>query len=59
MDKYQLKFGISSDNDPSLGIHKGKIALSNQELKLVFDTVIDRIATSCLSTIISKKAEVI
>jgi len=58
-EKYTLKFGFITDNDPSLGIHKGRITLSNEELKPVFDAVIGKIIKSCLGTLIGQKAEVI
>jgi hypothetical protein len=56
--KYDLKFGPTSDNDPTLGIHKGKITLSNQELKPIFDAVINKIVTSCSRIIVNHRAEV-
>jgi hypothetical protein len=58
MDKYTFKFGIPSHNDSSLGIHKGKISLSNQELQPLFDAVIDKIITNCSNALISQNAEV-
>jgi len=58
MKKYSFKFGIKTDNDLSLGIHEGKITLSNEELKPVFDAVIDKIVTSCSSIIVSQGAQV-
>jgi hypothetical protein len=58
MENYDLKFGGISDNDPSLGIHKGKITLSDQDLKPVFHPVINKIVTSCSSIINSQKTEV-
>jgi hypothetical protein len=58
MDKYTFKFGINTDNDPGIGIYKGRISLSNQELKPVFDAVIEKIITSCSSALIRQRTEV-
>jgi hypothetical protein len=58
MDKYTFKFGKPTDSDPRLGIHKGKISLSNQELQPLFDAVINKIIMSCSRALINKKSEV-
>jgi hypothetical protein len=58
INEYDIKFGGLNDNDASLGISKGKITLSNQDLKPVFDPVINKIVTSCSSIITTQKAEV-
>jgi hypothetical protein len=58
MDTYNLRFSCSDDNDSRLGIHKGEITISNQEIKPLFDTVIDKIVTNCFDTLISQKTEV-
>jgi hypothetical protein len=58
MDTYNLRFSCRDDNDSRLGIHKGEITLSNQELKPLFDAVIDKIVTNCLDTLIGQKTEV-
>jgi hypothetical protein len=58
MEKYALKFGVNRDNYPSLGISRGRITLSNEELKPVFDMVIGRIVKSCSGAIVSQKPEV-
>jgi len=58
IDEYSLKFGTSRDNDARLGIKKGRITLSTEDLKPVFDPIVDKIATSCSSAIVSQKAEV-
>jgi hypothetical protein len=58
MDKYNVKFSFSDHNDPSLGIHKGWITLSNEEITAVFDQVINKIVTSCLKVLASQKTEV-
>ncbi|KIM20156.1 hypothetical protein M408DRAFT_334112 [Serendipita vermifera MAFF 305830] len=57
IEEHILEFGAPSDNDPSLGIYKGHITLSNQELKIVFDSVISQIVERCLSVIISQQAQ--
>jgi hypothetical protein len=59
MEKYDFKFGVIRDNDPSLGIHKGRITLSKQELKPIFDGVVKRILNSCLNSLRRQKAQVI
>jgi hypothetical protein len=58
MENYDFKFGHIRDNDPSLRIRKGRIALSNQELKPVFDAVVNKILNNCLSSLIKQKTEV-
>jgi hypothetical protein len=58
MEKYSFKFGTEMDDYPSLGIHKGRIVLSNEELEPAFDRVIGKIVTSCLNVILNQKAEV-
>lgn len=58
MEQYSLKFGGISESDPSLGIHKGRITLFDGDLRAIFDVVINRIIESCLSGIITQKAEV-
>jgi hypothetical protein len=58
MDNYSLKFGVNRDNNASLGISKGRITISCEDLRSVFDAVISKIVTSCLSVIISQRAEV-
>jgi hypothetical protein len=59
MEKYSFKFGADTDNHASLGINKGKITLSNEELEPVFDRVIGKIVMSCSNVILSQNAEVI
>jgi hypothetical protein len=58
MEEYELKFGALTDNDPSLKIHNGRITLSNQDLKPVFDAVVDKIITSCSRIMDNQKPEV-
>ena len=58
MEKYDLKFGQITDNDPSLKIYKGRITLSSKELSPVFDAVISKILASCLKSLIRQKTEV-
>jgi hypothetical protein len=58
MEKYTFKFGLNTDNDPSRGIHKGRISLYNEELKPLFDALIDKIIMSCSSALIGQRAEV-
>jgi hypothetical protein len=57
-DQYTFKFGTNGDNDPDLGIHKGRISLSNKELKPVFDAVINKIITNCSNALVSQRTEV-
>ncbi|KIM26383.1 hypothetical protein M408DRAFT_192539 [Serendipita vermifera MAFF 305830] len=57
IEEYPLEFGAPSDNNPSLGIHNGRITLSNQELKPIFDRVINKIVKGCSSVIISQNAQ--
>jgi len=59
MQNYDFKFGVNRDNDPRLGIHKGRITLSDRELEPLFDEVIQEILKSCLNTLIGQKTEVI
>jgi hypothetical protein len=58
MPNYDFKFGVGRDNDESLGIRKGRITLSNDELKPLFDDVVSKILNSCLTSLIEQKAEV-
>lgn len=58
METYTLKFGEDSINAPELGIYKGKVTLSNEELKPVFDKVIDKILKGCVDTLIRQQAKV-
>jgi hypothetical protein len=59
MEIYDFKFGVVRDNNPSLGIRKGRITLSNDELQAIFDNVVNKILNSCLNSLIKQKAEVI
>ncbi|KIM20152.1 hypothetical protein M408DRAFT_334110 [Serendipita vermifera MAFF 305830] len=54
MDYYELKFGSIKDNEPSIGVQKGRIALSSDELRPIFDSVTDQILRSCIGTLISQ-----
>jgi hypothetical protein len=58
-EAYDLKFGVSREDDPSLGIHKGRIMFSTEELKPLFDGVVNRIVERSLSVIVKQKAEVL
>jgi len=53
-----MKFGVIGDNAPSLGIQKGRIVLSNQDLKPIFDAVVETIVASCSRIIVDQRAEV-
>ena len=57
-DQYELKFGTNRDDDPNVGIYKGRITLSNKDLKQVFDPVINQIVESCSSIVVEQKAKV-
>jgi hypothetical protein len=58
MENYNFKFGLNRDHDPSLGIHKGRITLSNEELKLLFDEVVNEILESCLNTLTGREKRI-
>jgi hypothetical protein len=55
---YDIQFGSMSDNDAGLGIYKGKITISDRDLKPLFDPIVNMILTSCSSVIVSQKAQV-
>ena len=55
---WQFTFGTNRDNDSSLGIQKGSITLSNEDLKRAFDPVINQIVKSCSRVVSTEKAEV-
>ncbi|KIM20667.1 hypothetical protein M408DRAFT_333876, partial [Serendipita vermifera MAFF 305830] len=57
MDEYSLKFGSVRDNEPSIGINKGKITVSAKELTDVFDAVTRQIITSCFGSLEKQKAK--
>jgi hypothetical protein len=59
METYDFKFGKHADNDPHLGIRKGRITISNQELKPPFDDVVTKILNSCLNSLVRQKTKVI
>jgi hypothetical protein len=59
MDTYDFKFGVIRDNDPRVGIHKGRITLSNQELKAIFGDAVNKILNSCLESLRQQKTQVI
>jgi hypothetical protein len=59
MDTYDFKFGATRDNDPSVGIRRGRITLSNQELKPLFGVLVNKILNSCLDSLIGQNAKVI
>ncbi|KIM23490.1 hypothetical protein M408DRAFT_332321 [Serendipita vermifera MAFF 305830] len=56
-DRYYLNFGASIDNDPSVGIERGRIALSNEDLKPAFDVVTDMVCKNCSEVLPGQKAE--
>jgi hypothetical protein len=58
MDTYDLKFGGIRETDPSLKIHKGRIMLSNQDLKPVFDRITNQIIASCSDALIRQRTKV-
>ncbi|KIM23486.1 hypothetical protein M408DRAFT_262258 [Serendipita vermifera MAFF 305830] len=55
--QYDLKFGSHTDSDSINGIDRGRITLSNEELRPIFDAVINRILVSCSGDIIKQKSE--
>ncbi|KIM20155.1 hypothetical protein M408DRAFT_334111 [Serendipita vermifera MAFF 305830] len=57
MEKYELKFGSLRDHDPTIGIQKGRITLSRQDLATIFDSVTNQILGSCLNTLINQKTK--
>jgi hypothetical protein len=59
MEIYDFRFGFPQDDDPSRRIFKGRISLSNDELKSCFDNVVERIIDSCLTSLIEQKTKVI
>lgn len=56
-DEYSLKFGSVKDNNPRLGINKGKITVSAKDLKRIFDSVTEQIVKSCFKSLIDQKAK--
>jgi hypothetical protein len=59
MANYDFRFGSPRDHDPSLGINKGNITLSNDELKPLFDDAVTKILESCLDSLKRQKTQVI
>jgi hypothetical protein len=59
MENYHFKFGHIRDNSPSLRIHKGRITLSNDELKPIFNDAVNKILNNCLDSLIQQKTQVI
>jgi hypothetical protein len=59
VENYDFRFGHIGDNDPSLGIRKGRISLSNNELKPLFDDAVNKILNSCLESLRQQKTQVI
>jgi hypothetical protein len=57
-ETYDLKFGVIREDNPTLGINKGWITFSKEELQLLFDEVVNRIVASSLSAIVREKAKV-
>ncbi|KIM20662.1 hypothetical protein M408DRAFT_125118 [Serendipita vermifera MAFF 305830] len=57
MENYGLRFGSINDNDPSLGINKGKITLSNEDLEPAFDLVTKQINEHCVKSLIQQRAK--
>jgi hypothetical protein len=59
MEKYDFRFGHINDNAPSLGICKGRITLSKEELKPLFDDAVNKILNNCLKSLRQQKTQVI
>jgi hypothetical protein len=59
MEKYDFWFGSPLNHDPSLGIHRGRIILSNEELEPLFDDAVNKILNSCLESLRQQKTQVI
>ncbi|KIM26381.1 hypothetical protein M408DRAFT_192451 [Serendipita vermifera MAFF 305830] len=57
MEEYSLKFGSLRDNDPTVGIHKGRITLSDEDLRPVFDLVTKQIIASCFKPLIKQRTK--
>ncbi|KIM20154.1 hypothetical protein M408DRAFT_148427 [Serendipita vermifera MAFF 305830] len=54
LDSYELNFGSLRDNEPNIGIEKGRITLSSDELQSIFHPVTEQILDSCLQTLIDQ-----
>ncbi|KIM23508.1 hypothetical protein M408DRAFT_27851 [Serendipita vermifera MAFF 305830] len=59
LGEYSLQLGSTRENDPGLGICKGKIILSNQDLKPAFDLVAEQIINNTLTSLIKRHPEYI
>ncbi|KIM20653.1 hypothetical protein M408DRAFT_333864 [Serendipita vermifera MAFF 305830] len=57
MDEHVLRFGSVRDSEPSLGINKGKIAVSAEDLRDVFNAVTNQIVSSCFRSLTEQKAK--
>lgn len=57
IDEYRLQFGSVNESELSLGINKGKIAVSTKDLKNIFDLVTEQIIRSCFGSIIKQRAK--
>jgi hypothetical protein len=58
-EAYDIKFGVSREDNPDFGIHKGRITLSKGELQPLFDEVVNKIVENSLGIIAKQKAEVL
>ncbi|KIM23505.1 hypothetical protein M408DRAFT_332335 [Serendipita vermifera MAFF 305830] len=56
-DRYDLKFGVIRDNGLRVGIERGRIALSNEDLKPAFDVVTDKVCKDCSEVLPGQKTE--
>jgi hypothetical protein len=57
-EAYDLKFGVSREDNPTLGIHKGRITFSKGELQPLFDEVVSKIVANSLRVIVRENAKV-
>jgi hypothetical protein len=60
LENCDFRFGPITDHDPALGIQRGRIRLSaKEELKPLFDDVVNKILNSCLNSLRQQRAQVI
>ncbi|KIM20211.1 hypothetical protein M408DRAFT_334072 [Serendipita vermifera MAFF 305830] len=59
LDSYQIRFGGVNDTDERLGIYKGRITLSRQDLKDAFDNAVDQIIAYCKNSLRTQKPKYI
>ncbi|KIM23519.1 hypothetical protein M408DRAFT_332344 [Serendipita vermifera MAFF 305830] len=57
MEEYSLRFGSLRDNDSTVGIYKGRITLTDEELRPVFDLVTNQIIASCFTPLIKQRTK--